>query len=200
MLKPKNINTKPRGGWSVTIENGGPEIRADHYKVFLQEVSERLRMIGQDHHGWKDEIVDLMCKQRPDIACQDTEADTRPITSDDVVRFMRTLWEATRSNAKPVSVEEQDRRAGICTSCPQRGRVSCMGWCGAIARMLSDLIIGASSKRNAALSKQSCMVCGCELSSMVKYPLEVLHAVDAKINYKAGEYPEHCWKRVSPEG
>ena len=194
MLTPVNTTLVPRGGWTVQIEGAGPPIVANHFSLFIKEVSKRLIANGLDKHGWREETLDLMCRQRPDIPCEDKEVNTRAITGDDVKRFVTTLWEAWQAGAKPVSIEEQERRAAICMECPMRGNVSCMGGCAAMARALSDMTMGGSARNLPELNKQHCMVCSCELSSLTMYPLEVLQKVDEKINFKAGEYPANCWK------
>ena len=194
MLTPTNTNLVPRGGWSVEIEGAGPPIVANHFSLFVKEIGKRLIANGLDKHGWREEALDLMCRQRPDIPCEDKEVQARAVTGDDVKRFVKTLYEAWEQGAKPVSIEEQERRAAICMECPMRGTVSCMGGCGALARALSDLTMGGSARNLPELHKQSCLICGCELSSLTMYPMEVLRAVDEKINFKTTEYPPNCWK------
>lgn len=197
-LIPTNTRMAPPGGWSVTIEGLGPTIRSDNYAEFIAQVKRRLEANNRDEHGWKEKVLDLMCQQRPDIACEDTEMTERAVTSDDVKRWFRTLWEAWKSGATAVSSEEQDRRAGICRTCPKRGHVSCFGGCGAMAEALSQLVIGTKANVYPDLHKTSCLVCSCEISSLVLFPLEVLQKVDAEANFQVGAYPSHCWKLDQP--
>lgn len=196
MRTPTNSNLVPPGGWTLDIPNGGPTIKSDNFSDFIKQVRVRLEANGMFHHGWREQYVDLMLQQRPDIPQEDDSLPpSRVATSDDAVRFLKTLWVAMKDGAKPVSEEEQDRRASICLSCPKRGVVNCYGGCGAIASMMADLVIGSKSKRIPELFKQHCVCCGCELASLTTYPIEVLAKVEGDINFKASEYPEACWKR-----
>lgn len=198
MLTPVSTSQVPPGGWSVQIEGAGPPIKADHWSVFISEIRNRLIANGLDSHGWKERAIDLMCRQRPEIQSEDKEVPTRSVTSDDIQRFVRTIWEAWKAGAQAVSAEEQDRRAAICVECPKKGYVSCFGGCGALAATLAEMTIHSKARSIPELHKASCMVCGCELSTLTMYPLEVLQKVDAKIGFKTEEYPDHCWKKGTP--
>lgn len=194
-LKPKNTMMVPTKGWSVELPDLGPKIVSINYGEFIAMIKRRLESNGKDTPGWKDDALDLMCRQRPDIECEDDgTVVSREVTSDDVKRFVSTLIEAKRQGAKPVPVEEQERRASICAVCPNKGHVSCFGGCGTLATMLSELVVGANSNPHPDLHKMSCLSCGCELSSLILYPIEVLHAVDEKINFLARPYDSKCWK------
>lgn len=198
MLAPINTNVVPPGGWTVTIKGAGPTIQANNWSLFIKEVFKRLVANKMDRHGWKEETVDLMCRQRPDIPSKDVDVPTRDVTGDDVKRFLATIWEAWKAGAEPVSAEEQDRRAAICLQCPKKGYVSCMGGCGAMAQTLAEMTVGSKARLLPELHKASCLACGCELSTLTMYPLEVLKRVDKKINFQASEYWEKCWKVQSP--
>ena len=195
MLYPTNTTVVPRGGWTVTIEGAGPMISSITWSDFIKTISTRLIANGLDHHGWREEMIDLMCRQRPDIESFDNGAPpSRAVTSEDLKRFVRTIWEAKVNGAEAVSPEEQDRRAQICMACPKKGYVSCGGGCGAFSQLLSELTIGSKARSYPELHKTACIVCGCELSSLIMYPLDVLQAVDAKIDFKTSEYDAKCWK------
>lgn len=200
MLRPVNINSVPKNGWTVTIEGAAPEIVSDHFSDLIKKAHTRLEANGMASHGWRERVIHEMCKQRPDIQCEDDELPpSRVATSDDAIRFLKTLWIAMKDGAQPVSEEEQDRRASICLQCPKRGVVNCYGGCGTIAGLMADLVIGSKSKRIPELFKQHCTCCGCELSSLTTYPIEVLAKVDADINFQSSEYPVECWKRQGIE-
>lgn len=195
MLSPTNTRTSPPQGWSVTIPNAGPEIRNVNFSAWIAEVIKRLESNGMDRHGWKEWVLDMMCRQRPDIPCEDLDNPrSREVTADDVKRFFRTIWEAWQDGATAVPQEEQDRRAAICIPCPSRGHVSCFGGCGTLAQIASEMVMGTKSKPQPELHKTSCLHCGCDCSLLIMFPLEVLQRVDEKIEFKSGEYPSHCWK------
>jgi len=193
MLTPKNNDIVPRGEWNVELPGCGPRIKSRHFKDFLQQVSKRLQANGLDRHDWREWVLDEMCKQNPGIECEDKDAPRREVTGEDVWRFVRTLYTAWENGAQKVSDEEQNRRADICLNCPKRGYVSCNS-CGSLSKALSDLVLGTGCKRLAELHKQSCLVCGCELSSLVQYPLEVIQEIDQKLQFQTDSYPSRCWK------
>jgi len=193
----------PRNGWTVTIDGAGPPITAPTWNEFVKNIAVRLRSNNLDHHGWREEAIDLMCRQRPDIASEEVDAPPeRVATGDDAKRFVRTMWEAWKAGAEPVSDAEQDRRAELCLECPKRGYVACFGGCGAISAALSEMTMGAKTRFLAQLHKSHCTVCGCELSSLTRFPLDVLQEVDRKIDFKTGEYWSKCWKiqNIPPDG
>jgi hypothetical protein len=195
MLTPSNTAMAPPKGWSVTLENLGPEIRDTNFSEFIRQVRVRLESNKADHHGWREEVLHLMCTQRPDIPCEDTALPSRVVTGDDMRRFVRTIYETWKQGAQPVSIEEQERRAAICRACPKRGYVSCFGGCGAIAEAISELVIGTQAKVFPELNKTACMACGCEISTMILFPLDVIHAVDERTAFQPDQYHEKCWKR-----
>ncbi len=195
MLSPTNTTIVPPRGWSVDL-GLGPIIKSDNYPDFLRQIYQRLHANHADRHGWKEWALSLMCEQRPDIPCLDSGAPpSRAVTSDDIRRFVFTMLEAKREGAVAVSPGEQDRRAAICLSCPNRGNVSCFGGCGALAEALSELVVSAKGAAHPELHKEACLSCGCELSSLILYPLDVLHKVDEKIDFLATPYSPQCWKR-----
>jgi len=195
MLSPVNTSISPPNGWSVTIPNAGPEIREQNFNAWLGMVLIRLRANNLATAGWQEYVLDLMCQQRPDITSEDKDAPPeRLASSEDVRHFIHTIWDAWKSGAVAVSAEEQDRRAAICMKCPKKGIVNCIGGCGALAEALAQITIGSQARSIPELHKKSCMVCGCELSTLTMYPLEVLKKVDEKLNFKGGEYPDFCWK------
>lgn len=200
MRRPLNTNLVPAGGWSVTIPNAGPEIRAWNWIEFIVEIRKRLEANNLDVHDWKARTIDLMCQQRPDIEQEDMdEPVTRTVTGDDLKRFVVAMYETWKEGAVAVDHAEQDRRASICASCPKRINVSCMGGCGRIAEALSEMIIGCRAKVYPELHKTSCGVCSCECSTIVMFPLEILQKVDAKTKFPVGQFPAHCWRYPKTE-
>lgn len=160
----------------------------------------RLEANGQDKHGWKEEAIDLMCEQRPDIPqIDDEELPSRVITGSDIRKWIKTLYVSWKDGAEPVSVEVQDHRASICATCPKRAHVSCFGGCGVLAQVLSEMVIGAKGKTYPELHKTGCGVCGCEISSLILFPDEVLKKVDEEMQFPISEYPWHCWRRAQPK-
>lgn len=199
MKQPINTKTTPPRGWTIDFEGLGPLVSSNHFNDFMRQVYARLEANGTLTHDWREETLDLLCRQRPDIPCEDRELPERAVTSEDVKRWFKSMWETWKSGAQAVSAEEQDRRASICRDCPKRGHVSCFGGCGAMAEALSQMIVGTKARSYPDLHKTSCLVCSCEITSLVLFPLEVIQKVDEEAGFKVGDYPEHCWKlKTSP--
>lgn len=198
-FRPTNTAVVPPRGWTVDIPDAGPTIVSNNWSEFWSQVGLRLRTNGLDRHGWREWVMDLMCQQRPDIPCVDDSLPSRDATGDDVRRFVRTIYETWKSGAQAVSDGEQDRRASICQTCPRRGYVSCLGGCGALAGALSEMTIGSKAKSRPELNKSACLVCACEISSLIMWPLDVLKAVDEKIGFEVGQYDPKCWKIQEPQ-
>lgn len=196
MKKPRNINLIPRGGYSVTFPETGHTVTSNHPSAFLQECNIHMKLNGMTiAGGWQDMIWDRFCNQHPDVECDDSETVERVVAMEDVWKFLTTLWESMEQGAKAVPQEEADRRSDICVACNKMGHTSCFFGCGKFSEVLSTLTLGRQNKNSSAIHKASCGVCGCEISSLVNYPLEVLQAVDEKVGFKRDEYPEKCWKR-----
>ena len=193
MKKPDNREMIPPGDWTIIFPGTGHRISSNHPSAFLQKCHEHMELndipiMG----GWQDEMFNLACEQNPAIPCHEVGVVERSIASEDIWRFLTTLWNARGEEA--VSEEEAERRVGICVTCPRMTHVACTMGCGKLAEVLTTLTLGRTPKRYTEVHKASCGVCGCEISSLVNYPLDVLKKVDEKLNFKIGEYPSHCWK------
>jgi hypothetical protein len=198
MLTPINTSNVPSGGWSVTLEGAGPTIVSNHFTVFMQEVSTRLKSNGLDRHGWRQAVLDLMCHQRPDIPSEDLDAPpVRSFTGDDVARFLRTMIETKLQGAQPVSDDLQDSRIETCLACPKRGHIACSMGCGIISETLAQFAIGRKIRRHADIHKQSCTACGCYCEVKTMWPLDILKGVDERSGTKP-EYAPGCWMLSEP--
>lgn len=195
MKKPSNPNLIPRGGYSCTFPETGYTVSETHPSLYLQMCHKHMQdngiaIVG----GWQDEMWDRACNQNPEIECEDSENPARVVESADIWRFLTTLWEAMEKGAKAVSEEEASRRAEICVTCPKLTHTSCSFGCGKLSEVISTLTLGRSFKNHSELHKASCGVCGCETSSLINWPLDVLQAVDEKLGFVKEGYPSHCWK------
>lgn len=179
----------------MELEGLGPKITSNNFSDFMGQVRVRLESNGKDFHGWREDVLDLLCHQRQDIKCVDKESRSRETTGADLRRFVRTLYAAKKAGAEPVSKEEIDRRAAICFSCPNRGHVACFGGCGWLAEVISEMVVSAKGNSHPELHKTACLSCGCETSSLILYPIEVLRKVDEEVNFLAMPYSPQCWKR-----
>lgn len=183
----------PPKGWSVTIPNAGPEIRNTNFAAFIAEVIKRLESNGMDHSGWKEQILHLMCQQRPDIECEDKDAPPqRAMTSDDVFRFLKTIWTSVEEGAIAVSEELQNQRVETCLACPRLGFISCFGGCSTIVEAVAKLTLGRSIRRHPDVHKKSCLECGCLSEIKTMWPLDILRKIDERSGTQPN-YPPNCW-------
>lgn len=193
MLSPVNTSQVPRNGWSVTIEGAGPEIRADNFSVFIREVFNRLQANGLDKHGWRAEAIDLMCRQRPDIVSEDLDAPQMPAkTSDDVMRFLKTMWKGLEEGVQPVSEDLQNQRIDTCLACPQLTHIACSMGCSSLSDTINRFVMGRNLPKYPVIHKQACSLCGCTCSIKSMWPIAILKDVDDK-SATHPDYPPNCW-------
>lgn len=170
----------------------GPKITSTNYADFLRQVFQRLSSNGADRHGWKEWAVDLMCQQRPDMECDDTESSARAMTGDDVWRFLTGMWEAKEEGIQPVSEELQNQRIDTCLACPKLGYISCFTGCGKMAEVLASFTLGRNIRKHPEVHKQSCLQCGCLVEVKTMFPIDILLKMDEKHGTKP-EYHASCW-------
>lgn len=190
----------PRNGYRIRFEQTGHEVVADHPSVWRAECRKHMEANGIPiTGGWWQRLLHEACEQHPEWECPD---DDQPpsvrATSEDVWRFLTTLWRAMESGAKQVSPEEQERRLNICAVCPRRGVVQCSLGCGKLAEVLSRLAIGKPARIREDMHKQHCLHCKCELTSLASFPLEILQGVDREMGTDPAGYDSKCWKLEAP--
>lgn len=113
----------------------------------------------------------------------------RRIDADDIKRFLAVLrsWHAGRGDF--VSPEVAESRASICAACPFNVKIEGCYGCNSIVPLVTKLVGGRRTKHDGKLF--GCTVCGCENSSQVHFPLEVLHqGITEEMRF-----PEACWKK-----
>jgi len=194
MLKPKQPNHIPPGGWRYTERRTGIKFPVNGSQVTLDwlitEVERHRVATGGDlSPGWRDRLLEEICQQNPSIPCgQDMAPINRALSKSDVRRFMSSMAKFVMNGAKLVDQGEADRRAAICAECPMRTRQTfCMGCMG--LRAVNEALIGHREVSNAS-ELGSCAVCGCVLKVKVWFPLE-------STDNEGLEYPPHCWAHQS---
>lgn len=193
MLSPISTAVSPPHGWSVTIEGAGPEIRDYNFSAFIVMVSTRLQDNGLDKHGWRAWVIDLMCRQRPDIQSEDLDApDHRSMTGDDVKRFLTTMWAIFEKGTEPVDFETQNRRVDICSACPKLGYISCFIGCSQITDVVNKFMAGRDVPKFPQIHKMACLACGCTASVKSMWPVAMLREVDAAMGVQPDYHPK-CW-------
>lgn len=199
MRRPTNFSIAPKGGWSVTIEGCGPEIRDYNFTAFMLEVHRRLASNGLDKHGWREYVLDLMCQQRPDIAQEVfDEPQKRAMTGEDVLRFLKTMWAGKEGGAQPVSEELQRQRVDTCMACPKLGYISCFIGCQTITHTVNSFMMGRDVPKFPQIHKMSCLECGCTASVKTMWPVDLLRKVDEQFELKPN-YHLSCWMLTEPQ-
>ncbi len=183
----------PPGGWTIELDGLGPKIVSNNWSDFITQIRVRLEANGADKHGWKPWAINLMCEQRPDIPYEDDEErQSRAMTGDDVIRFLKSMWVSKEEGAIAVSQELQDKRVETCLACPKLGYISCFVGCSSIVETLAKFAIGRSIRRHADIHKMSCLACGCTAEVKTMWPLDVLHEIDKRMG-TSPEYHPSCW-------
>lgn len=200
MLSPINTNLVPRGGWTVTIEGCGPEIKSDNFSDFIKQVSIRLQANKKDKHGWREWAIDLMCQQRPDIPNEEVGGpQIRAMTGDDVKRFLTTMWEIFEKGGIPVSEEIQNKRVNICEQCPRIGYISCHIGCSQITDVVNRFMAGRAIPKFPQIHKMACMECGCTASVKSMWPVPLLREIDKQMHIEPAYHPK-CWMLAEDQG
>jgi hypothetical protein len=104
----------------------------------------------------------------------------------DVVRFLKTVtaW-GLKEGFKFVPIEEAERRAAICATCPMNTLVQgCMG-CSGVGTLVK--MIRGSTRTSQDAKLHTCEVCGCFLQVKVLVPPGV-------IDNTGLDYPSWCWQ------
>jgi len=152
--------------------------------------------------GWQDRVVSEMCAQNgwTGAVCFDREADaSQGISSGDVKNFLNVLGNVLASGGSLVEQEEAERRAAICTECPQNIEVpGCLGMCpGSVAKLLlrfAAAFQGRTLQTSRDAELKSCGVCGCANAAQVHVSLETLARVRGDF-----VFPAPCWKKPESE-
>jgi hypothetical protein len=115
----------------------------------------------------------------------------------DIVRGSLTLagWKANGSQVVPI--EEAERRAGICSTCPYN--VAYRSGCGVDCQQLTDAVVSLVGQAATSLDGRlnACAICKCSLRAKVHIPLDDIRRFEsAELQSK---YPEWCWLALSPE-
>lgn len=113
-----------------------------------------------------------------------------------VLNATRTIGSWLLKGRNRVEGAEAERRARICSSCPENRSIDGCSSCSmpALKSALELIIGGAATTVDGML--QGCCICGCSLRGLVWMPLETLHErMPASENDRL---PSHCWKKRVP--
>ena len=185
--------TRPVSGmWTYTQPETGVVIKDIHWNGFLKRI--RAHRLANDlplQAGWVDELQDTLCRENPDLPCQEVGYVERRYTQDDVQRFVSTMLELNASN-ELVSEEEQRRRIDICAICPKNISMGGCKFCVWLAQKTTQLLAGRKIHRVSETHKRACGACGCDITSKTAVPMTVLKVVDEKLG-TTPDYAPGCW-------
>jgi hypothetical protein len=182
-----NLTDVPRGGWKYVVLDTNTTIQSGSIQSLKRDV--RRHMIANNLELPQDldeSIEDSACMNLERKPITDSHSERPRWRAAEVLRFLKTIFNWVRMDgAKFVPMEEAERRAKICASCPMNVTVSgCLG-CSGVATLVKQIRGDRRTKYDGQL--HACNVCGCELKVKVLVPSEV-------IDNRGLEYPSHCWQ------
>ena len=199
-----NETDVPSGGYRYT----DPDLNVTITQIHLGSVFQKARQLRLANKKglprmWPLVFRSLICEQMQlgDSFCRPfrkTSANSsldenpkRQVTFGDVRNFLAVLreWMATRADF--VSPEEAERRASICSGCPENVPASGCAGCTNLVSLVTSVIGGRETSKDEVL--ENCNVCGCANKAQVHIPLEVL----AKGLTSDMAFPSICWKKAA---
>jgi hypothetical protein len=203
--KLNNLNVTPPGGW-------GYEVKEPYKRFSGYTTRDGLRVdLGRycSLHNLPipndDMIQEYICQRLGrdaldwcvDEAGQQQHAYTGNggcrLTLSQVISATGTIAQWMAKGMKRVEGFEAERRATICSSCPENQEIKGCTGCAmpALKEMINRVVSGGSTTKDGAL--QGCCQCGCSLKALVWMPLEQLHShLNESDNARL---PDHCWKK-----
>lgn len=200
-----NWNNSPPGGWRYYVKETGILMRDTTLGEVINKVNANLESNGfppMDRQVLKDQIEEEICKETPDYCTGNDVIPGNPVgrrnrSINEVISGTKTIgsWVMHLLKGKGnASVEEAERRAEICSKCPENinpeGCTSCKQ--AAVKGLLGKVVPFKTSKDN---ELKSCRVCGCYLKLKVCIDQKILEKNMPA--YVIKELPDHCW--LKPE-
>lgn len=197
MLKLKIDNVVPSGGWVYVHPHTGFKITAPTWNDLITRIRNYRLANGMSLGvNFEETIGSEICQQQgwSEPRClqeEPTPLKQRVIGMHDVVSFLKVLKHWLLKDPTLVELEEADRRAHICATCPYNVNVTGCAGCTNIAGM----IFSATGDRQTShdLQLRNCQVCGCVNKVQVWVPKETL---DQGLTPEMREsLPDWCWKK-----
>lgn len=206
-MKLNSINTCPPGGFKFWVEETkqwvpNPMVRStghlaigdlmnelrQHYNANRIEMPPNLQLL----------VEDQLCRNLPGGWCNESGVPVHdqhnPNWMLDFTRLRQgteTLLRWFVTSRKYVEQTEAERRAAICTSCPNNmtavGCTSCN--LPSIMAVINQIRSGRSTSRDAALN--ACSACGCSLKAKVWLPVDVLRKGTPEQQFSY--FTSNCW-------
>jgi hypothetical protein len=179
--------TDPQTG--ITVEGGTAD---DLYRNLLKErlgqgYQTNPQKIRQEIIDWVCNAVPQKCQQAEDVKQSDV-IHSKKLTVKDVRAFLASVKEDVKRGL--VRLEEANKRAHVCISCPYNREIQGCRGCSGIANAVYKVL--GHKRVNKQDKLRNCGVCGCDLASKVWVSKEGLKA-SAQIQGNAEDYPSWCW-------
>lgn len=197
MIKLKIDNVVPSGGWVYVHPHTGFKITAPTWNDLITRIRNYRLANGMSLGvNFEEAIGSEICQQQGwnEPRCmqeEPTPLKQRVIGMHDVVSFLKVLKHWLIKNPSLVPIEEANRRAQICTTCPYNVNIQGCAGCTNIAGM----IFNATGDRETQYDQQlkNCQICGCVNKVQVWVPKETL---DQGLSPEMREdLPNWCWKK-----
>jgi len=194
MLKLVHRDTNPPGGWSYYQEETKTWITQGDYLRLVSAVERHRREHNIPIGPLFEEEIEHQIASRPESHSMPVEVPevlpSRRTTMDDVERFVTTAYKWLHSGGTFVPIDEAERRASICATCPENANVRGCSWCRHTLNAMNKHFARQTTSKDGLL--RACAVCGCELKVAVHIPVG-----DPEPGLA---YPPHCWKLQPPRG
>lgn len=196
MQRFKQPNVVPPGNeFFYVVEDTGAYFAHHQMPILLQKV--RAHLVANKlpiPDDLEADVEDYICRHVPEGFCKGEPTGPRSVvvTPRSVREFtnvlFRSLGAVLRGQSPYVTMQEAERRAGICVNCPMNNRSVC-STCSGLRGWVRALVPGKKTELDNHL--HVCEICTCLLSAKIHLRLDILK----KNVTKAGEqqYPAHCW-------
>lgn len=192
LLQPGTI---PPGGYRFVERGTNFEVKAHSFTQLVRAVAAHKRANNLPVTGQLDqEIQEQLCSHLPPGWCEYNDPFWNPgrggsLNFNDVVLGTKILVDWFLSGKKRVEKSEADRRASICSGCPQNQLpIGCNSCNLNVLRGVVESIVGGKITTHDHLLN-ACGICGCSLKAKVWLPLELLK----KHEPEGRQYPDWCW-------
>ena len=192
MSKIKDMSLTPPPGWNYYIPETKNLIEAEDYEELIDFIYYNYYINKIEPPNNLEDLVHAdICKQSPTGIC--TEENKLVILPVDILNGTTAFSIMMRKGKGAfVDIEEAERRASICATCPLNvenpGCYSCKGF----ERIVKSAQKGRKTSKDEQLNV--CAVCKCFTKALVHVDLGIIKATTKESH--ASRYPNHCWKKT----
>jgi hypothetical protein len=185
----------PPGGWRYTVPETGVTITGAFFEETWRKVVRHHAANGLPEPS-RERVEDQSCRESSGVGTRCGPVKPKPVagmlphlTLGLVERFLKTVWETLKARDF-VSLEEAERRAEICRSCPLAtgGIGGCEG-CFSLIRKAKDFV--GTSPIKFEENKDACGACGCFLPAKILISNKTLDKAEGE---QRPRYWEKCWR------